>query len=99
MLVDKHNGNVFPVVREGVESALDRGNIRLLVDDQVVLLRVRGFGDVLFWPGRQDFGDSDDVVSLRRWDSEEGVEHTPTPASRMPVTVSWEHVVSCLRSK
>jgi hypothetical protein len=47
MLVDQHNANVFPLGRESLKCLLDGGGICLGVDDEEVLLRVRGCRDVL----------------------------------------------------
>ena len=47
MLIDQHNRDILPLLREVVERALDGGGLRLRIDDQVVLLGVRGVGDVL----------------------------------------------------
>lgn len=48
MLIDKHNRDILPLARELLERALDRGVLRLGVDDEVVLLRVGRVGDVLY---------------------------------------------------
>lgn len=48
MLVDQHNRNVLPLPRELVEGFLNSRLLGFGVDDQVVLLRVWGFGNVLY---------------------------------------------------
>jgi hypothetical protein len=48
VLVDQHDRNVLPLPGELVECFLDRGLLGFGVDDKVVLLRVRGFGDMLW---------------------------------------------------
>lgn len=47
MLVDQQNANVLPLRREALEGRLDGRVVGLGVDDQEVLLGVRGRGDVL----------------------------------------------------
>lgn len=47
VLIDKHNGNILPLPSELVESLLDSCVVRLAVYDEVVLLRLWGFGDML----------------------------------------------------
>lgn len=47
VLVDKHNGNIFPPAREALKSRFDRRVFGFAIDDEVVFLRVRGIGDVL----------------------------------------------------
>lgn len=47
MLVDEQNRNVFPLLCELVEGALDGRGLGFRVDDQVVLLRVWRLGHVL----------------------------------------------------
>jgi len=48
VLVDQHDRNVLPVLGELVESFLNSGILGLAVDDKVVLLRLRSFGDMLW---------------------------------------------------
>jgi hypothetical protein len=50
MLVDQYNRNVLPLPGELVERFLDSGLLSFGVDDEVVLLRVRSFGDMLCSP-------------------------------------------------
>ncbi len=47
MLVNKHNRDILPLLRERIEHALDRRRLGFLVDDEEVLLGVGGIGDVL----------------------------------------------------
>ncbi len=47
MLIDQHNADVLALCRKALEGSFDRRRLRLAVDDQEVLLRVRGAGDVL----------------------------------------------------
>lgn len=47
VLVDQNNGDVLPLLGELIESLLDSCVLGLAVHDQVVLLRVRGLGDML----------------------------------------------------
>jgi hypothetical protein len=47
VLVDQHDRNVLPLPSELVECFLDSGLLGFSVDDKVVLLRVRRFGDML----------------------------------------------------
>lgn len=85
MLVDQHNRNIFPLLRETVECPFNRAVLRLRVDDEVVLLRVWGVGDVLWTLISSSVADLP-VEGSRK---PVVVEHTPTPASKMPVTESW----------
>lgn len=48
MLVDQHNRNILSLPSELVEGFLDSRLLGFGVDDEVVLLRVWGFGDVLY---------------------------------------------------
>lgn len=48
MLVDQYNRNIFSLPGELVEGFLDRRLLGFGVDDQVVLLRVWGFGNMLY---------------------------------------------------
>ena len=47
MLIDQKNANVFPRLGEPLERLLDSGIVRLAVDNQKVLLRIRRCGDML----------------------------------------------------
>lgn len=47
MLVDQQNTNILPLSCEPVESFFDGCVIRLAVDDEEVLLRIRWLGDML----------------------------------------------------
>lgn len=47
VLVDQHDRNVLPLLGELVECFLDSGLLSFGVNDKVVLLRVRSFGDML----------------------------------------------------
>lgn len=47
VLVNQYNRNVLPLLGELVECFLDSGLLRFGVNDKVVLLRVRSFGDML----------------------------------------------------
>lgn len=47
MLVNEHNGNILPLPGELVKRLFDRRVVGFAVDDEVVLLRLGGFGDVL----------------------------------------------------
>jgi hypothetical protein len=47
VLVYEEDGDVFPLGREIVEGSFDNGVLGFAVDDEEVLLRVWGFGDVL----------------------------------------------------
>lgn len=78
MLVYKHNSDILPILRETVKGAFDGRRFRLLVDDEVVLLRVWWVCDVL----NTEFSGPGMVRAGER------KEHTPTPARRMPVTES-----------
>lgn len=78
MLVDQQNGNVLALAGEAVECCLDGAVFRLGVDDEEVLLRVWRLGDVLYIVSPLCLD-----LSLSSW----GL--TPTPASSMPVTVSY----------
>ena len=53
MLVYEDDSNVLAVSCEAVKGLLDRCGFRLVVDDEVVLLRVGGVGDVLCGPWYQ----------------------------------------------
>ena len=48
VLVDQYNRNILPLPGELVECFLDSGLLSFGVDDKVVLLRVRSFGDMLW---------------------------------------------------
>jgi hypothetical protein len=50
VLVDQYNRNILPLPGELVECFLDSGLLSFGVDDKVVLLRVRSFGDMLCSP-------------------------------------------------
>ena len=50
VLVDQYNRNILPLPSELVERFLDSGLLSFGIDDKVVLLRVRSFGDVLCSP-------------------------------------------------
>lgn len=50
VLVDQYNRNVLPLPGELVECFFDSGLLSFGVDDEVVLLRVRSFGDMLWIP-------------------------------------------------
>lgn len=52
VLVDQYDRNVLPLPGELVECFLDSGLLSFGIDDKVVLLRVRSFGDML-WEVRQ----------------------------------------------
>lgn len=77
MLIDEHNSNILPLTRERIECALDRRSFGPGVDNEEVLLGVRGVGDVLFI-----------FINTGLHFSGVGGERTPTPANRMPVTES-----------
>lgn len=47
MLIDQQDRNILPLRRELLKGAFDRRRFRLAVDDEVVLLRVGRFRDVL----------------------------------------------------
>ena len=47
VLVNQYNRNVLPLLGELVECFLDSGLLSFGIDDKVVLLRVRSFGDML----------------------------------------------------
>ena len=47
VLVDQYDRNVLPLLCELVECFLDGGLLSFGIDDKVVLLRVRSFGDML----------------------------------------------------
>jgi hypothetical protein len=47
MLVDQHDRNVLPLPGELVECFLDGCLLSFGIDNEVVLLRVRSFGDML----------------------------------------------------
>lgn len=47
MLVDEQNGNIFPFLREAVKGTFDGRVLRSVINDEIVLLRIRRFGDVL----------------------------------------------------
>lgn len=48
MLINKHNSDILPLEREGIERAGDGRGFGFGVHDEVVLLRVGGVGYVLF---------------------------------------------------
>jgi len=48
VLIYEHDRDILPLLRELVKGALDRRVLGFLVDDEVVLLGVRGIGDVLY---------------------------------------------------
>ena len=50
VLVDQYDRNVLPLSGELVECFLDSGLLSFGIDDKVVLLRVRSFGDMLCSP-------------------------------------------------
>lgn len=77
MLVYEENGNVFALPRVVVKGLFDCVVVGFCIDDHVVLLRVRRLRDVLHLGERMSCDDDEQAWSL-----------TPTPASRMPVTVS-----------
>ena len=80
MLVYEQDSNILALLGEAIECSLDIGGLGLCVDDQEVLLRVRGLCHVLCILLV--------VVACRCTRG----ELTPTPASSMPVTVSWMFV-------
>lgn len=47
VLVDEENGNVLALLGEAVKGLFDGVRLGLVVDNEVVLLRVRRVGDVL----------------------------------------------------
>ena len=47
MLVDQQNGNILSLLGETVKGVFDGRGLGLVVDHEVVLLRVWGVGDVL----------------------------------------------------
>jgi len=48
VLVDQYDRNVLPLPGELVECFLDSSLLSFGVDDEVVLLRIRSFGDMLW---------------------------------------------------
>lgn len=48
MLVDEENGNVLALLGEAVKGLFDGVRLGLVVDNEVVLLRVRRVGNVLY---------------------------------------------------
>lgn len=85
MLIDQQNRNILSLFRELFKGSFDGGVLCLRVDDEVVLLRVGRVGNMLCDPLGQ-------LKALQRYSEEiqEAERHTPTPASRIPVTESWE---------
>lgn len=83
MLVDKQDRNVLALLGEAVECGLDGAVLRLCVNDEEVLLCVGGLCHVLQSVNRPS------SPSLCPW----WWGLTPTPASSMPVTVSY-HVLT-----
>ena len=56
VLVDQHDGYILPPPRKAVKRILDRRRFRLGIDDEVILLRVGGVGDVLGGRESEHFG-------------------------------------------
>jgi len=48
MLIDQENSNILPLSCESVESFFDSRIIRLAVNDEEILLRIRWLGDMLY---------------------------------------------------
>ena len=76
MLVDEQDTNILPLTCELVESSLDSSSIGFRVYDKEVLLGVWWVGDMLF------------ESVCRRYRLKKGIDHTPMPASKRPVTES-----------
>jgi len=76
MLIDQQDCDVFALLGETVEGALDRRGLGLVIHYEIVLLGVWRLGNVLHGSATWH------KVGIRDW------RPTPTPASRMPVTES-----------
>jgi hypothetical protein len=47
MLIDQENPDILPFICEPLKGFLDSGIVRLAIDNQEVLLRIRRSGDML----------------------------------------------------